>query len=158
MNWKAYLSQFQQSYKNTEVNTFDEIPDGEYIARVERVELKESQSGRPMMEWEFVIHEGPYKGRHEWKYNILDDPERIGWLKQDLFRVGLELEDITLLEESLSALLDRLLKIEIVTKSKNGKTYRNLYIKKWIKSASDDFSTYQNDQFPINISDDDIPF
>jgi len=104
VDWKKYLSKFQEAYKNTDVSddTFDELPDGDYIVRVERVELKESKSGRPMLEWEFVVEEGNFAGRHEWKYNMLDHVDNIQWLKKDLFRAGLDLEDITQLEEHKS--------------------------------------------------------
>jgi len=65
MDWKKYLSQFQQAYKEADAvdSEFDELPDGDYVARVERVELKQSKSGKPMMEWEFVVHDGQYTGR-----------------------------------------------------------------------------------------------
>lgn len=167
MDWKSYLSQFQQAYKDADVSdSYDELPDGEYTVKVERVELKESNSGRPMLEWEFVVHEGEFAGRHEWKYNLLDSVDRIQWLKKDLFRAGLDLEDITKLEESLPLLLDRLLKITIKTKmGNNGLKYRNVYINKQIETEAESHATYKESVFrykdgqsPVNITEDDIPF
>lgn len=163
MDWKKYLSKFQEAYKNTDVSddTFDELPDGDYIVRVERVELKESKSGRPMLEWEFVVEEGNFAGRHEWKYNMLDHVDNIQWLKKDLFRAGLDLEDITQLEEHLPLLLDRRLKINIKTKRvNNGNQYRNVYINKQIEKTGSEkgsFTGYSDTQ-PLNITDDDLPF
>jgi hypothetical protein len=160
MNWKSYLEQFKEAYKNADVSdTFDELPDGEYVVKVERVELKESNSGRPMLEWEFVVQEGEFAGRHEWKYNLLDNVDRIQWLKKDLFRAGLDLEDITQLEESLPQLLDRKLKITIKTKRvNNGNQYRNVYINKQIETASESNAAYKNSQLSVTVADDDIPF
>lgn len=163
MDWKSYLSKFQEAYKKADVSddNFDELPDGTYIVRVERVELKESKTGRPMLEWEFVVDEGDFAGRHEWKYNMLDEMDRIQWLKKDLFRAGLDLEDITKLEESLPQLLDQKLKITIKTKRvNNGNQYRNVYINKQIEAdpQSDPFAPYRNNQPTVNITDDDIPF
>lgn len=160
MDWKNYLKQFQEAYKEADTeDTFDELPDGEYVVKVERVELKESNSGRPMLEWEFVVQEGEFAGRHEWKYNLLDNVDRIQWLKKDLFRAGLDLEDITQLEESLPQLLDRKLKITIKTKRvNNGNQYRNVYINKQIETASESNAAYKNSQLSVTVADDDIPF
>jgi len=164
MDWKNYLSKFQQAYKETNVsddNNFDELPDGDYVVRVERVELKQSKTGRPMLEWEFVVYDGEFAGRHEWKYNLLDSVDRIQWLKKDLFRAGLELEDITQLETSLPQLLDRLLEIKIKSRQgNNGQIYRNVYINKEIEktvSEKGPFTGY-SDTEPLNITDDDLPF
>lgn len=166
MNWKDYLSKFKQAYKDADVSdTYDELPDGEYTVRVERVELKESKSGRPMLEWEFIVHEGKFAGRHEWKYNMLDHVDNIQWLKKDLFRAGLDLEDITQLEESLPLLIDRLLKIEVKTKrANNGNQYRNVYIKKHLETykpqtnGANPSNPFADDGKPLNITDDDLPF
>jgi len=169
MDWKAYLSKFQQAYKEAEVTDidFDELPDGDYVARVERVELKQSKSGKPMLEWEFVISDGQFAGRREWKYNLIDNVERVQWLKRDLFKAGLDLEDITKLEESLPLLLDRILEIRIKTKrGNNGETYRNIYIKKHhetYKPKTNGLTANLGDPFvddgkPLEITDDDLPF
>lgn len=167
MDWKKYLSQFQQAYKEADAvdSEFDELPDGDYIARVERVELKQSKSGKPMMEWEFVIHDGQYAGRREWKYNLIDSVDRVQWLKKDLFKAGLALDDITKLEESLPALLDRILEIRIKTKQgNNGQTYRNIYIKKHHETyekngmPTNPANPFTDDGKPLDITDDDLPF
>jgi len=170
MDWKKYLSQFQQAYKEADAvdSEFDELPDGDYVARVERVELKQSKSGKPMMEWEFVVHDGQYTGRREWKYNLIDSVDRVQWLKKDLFKAGLNLEDITKLEESLPLLLDRILEIRIKTKKgNNGQTYRNIYIKKHLETykpqqtngvPTNSADPFANDGKPLNITDDDLPF
>jgi hypothetical protein len=166
MSWASILKQYQDEYKIAEVNTYEELPDGRYQVRIERVELKESKNQKlPMLEWEFVVVDGKYEGRHEWKYNLIV-PDRLKWLKQDLFSAGLELEELHKLEEELPTLLDRVLDIEIATNKseKTGKNYRNVYIRKLIdstplKKPEDPFnfgtSAGQKDG---GISDDDLPF
>lgn len=165
MNWAEYLKQFQKSYEEAEVDTYEEVPDGEYRVRVFAVRLKVSKNtGRPMLEWEFEILDGKFKGRHEWKYAFLDDAERIQWLKRDLFRAGLHLKDITKLEKELPNLLDRELQIEIVTKTgDNGNAYRNIYIKKLLSESPTNGAAKPVDPaldqpWIPKISDDDLPF
>jgi hypothetical protein len=131
--WAQFLAQYQKSYREAEADVYQEIPDGQYVMKVESVRLKFSKSNRLMLEWELVVTEGPYKGRREWKFNLLDDEKRIGWLKRDLFTAGLELQEITRLEEELPQLLDRVLQVKIQTKMVNGNTYRNIYFQKCLE-------------------------
>lgn len=77
-----------------EVDAYTKLLDEKYNMKVEAVRLKISKTSRPMQDWEFVVADGRYQGRREWKYHLLDK-DRIGWLKRDLFRAGLELEDIS---------------------------------------------------------------
>ncbi|MDQ0417899.1 hypothetical protein J2Z48_002083 [Croceifilum oryzae] len=134
--WSEYLSQFQKGYQEAEFDVYDDLPDGQYVMNVEAVRFKTSKTNRPMLEWELAVTEGPFKGRKEWKYHLLDDPDRIGWMKQDLFRAGLQLEDITKLESELPNLLDRKLQIKIQTKSGDNNVFRNLYFQKQLKPQS----------------------
>lgn len=167
MSWANILKQYEQEFKEAEVNSYTELPDGKYTVKVETARLKESKNhGIPMLAWEFVVVDGEYEGRHEWKYSLIM-PERMQWLKQDLFSAGLELEELHRLEEELPSLLDRLLEIKIETKmSKNGKEYRNVYIQKVVdrtpsQKPENPFSPnnpFADDGKPINISDDDLPF
>ncbi|OYD06081.1 DUF669 domain-containing protein [Paludifilum halophilum] len=166
MSWAAILKQYQDEYKQAEVSSFDELPDGRYRVRVQAARLKESKNqGIPMLEWEFVVAEGKYEGRHEWKYNLIV-PDRIRWLKQDLFNAGLDLEELEKLEQELPQLLDRVLEIEIKTNKseKTGKAYRNVYIRKVIdyksfRKPDDSFAErHPGQKQPYDIADDDLPF
>lgn len=40
---------------------FQELPDGDYLCKLEKLELAESQSGKPMIKGQFRILEGEYK-------------------------------------------------------------------------------------------------
>ncbi|SDY22428.1 DUF669 domain-containing protein [Thermoactinomyces sp. DSM 45892] len=134
--WAEYLKQFQKSYEEAEVmDVYEDIPDGVYAVRVNSVRIRMSKTNRPMLEWELAIIEGKYVGRKEWKYHFLDQENLIAWLKQDLFRLDVPLQDLSKLEEILPQLLDQEIQIKIQTKESNGRSYRNLYFQKALSNS-----------------------
>ncbi len=46
------LSAFDEEFDSVEPADNDEVPDGKYQARVQRVRLDRSQKGDPMLKWE----------------------------------------------------------------------------------------------------------
>lgn len=157
-SWAEYLAQFQKSYQEAECDVYEDLPDGQYVMKVDAVRFKLSKTNRPMLEWELVVTDGKYKGRREWKFHLLDDEERIGWMKRDLFRAGLQLEDITKLESELPNLLDRELQIEIQTKNNNGKSYRNIYFQKYLQNQSPITTSSVGKKMPSWMLNNQLPF
>ncbi|MFD1423403.1 DUF669 domain-containing protein [Laceyella tengchongensis] len=148
-----YLKQFEEEYKKAEVKpsrSSEPVPDGTYKARVDRVELVTSKnSGKPLMVWELAILDDPYHGERVTKFNGLDTQDKIAWLKQDLFKAGLELENLPDLEQELIHLLDRVLEIHLKTKTTQRGKIQNIYINKRLKDQEEE---------PANLKDLEIPF
>lgn len=51
---------------------FREVPDGKYEVKIEKMELKESKSGRPMLTVWMKILEGEYKGQLIFYNQVID--------------------------------------------------------------------------------------
>lgn len=137
-NFLDYLQQYEEAFQKSEVNkrNFEELPDGKYTVRVDRVELTQSKTTmKPQLVWEFVVTEGRYTGRKVWKYNGLDSEDKIGFLKNDLYQAGLSIDRLMKLEANLPKLLDRILEIGLKTKEtlSFGKI-QNVYINKLISN------------------------
>jgi hypothetical protein len=139
-NFLDYLTRVESTYQHAEVKTdndFQTLPDGKYVAIIDWMELSESKtSGRPQLVWVFLITEGPHQGRKVWKYNGLDTPDKIGYLKNDLHKAGLPLKSILGLQTEIRQLIGR--KLEIRLKTKETPTYgkmQNVYINKVISQA-----------------------
>ena len=56
---------------------YEETPYGKYIVSVEKMELKESKSGKPMLSVWFDIKEGEYKGRKIFMNQLVEQPFQI---------------------------------------------------------------------------------
>lgn len=148
-----YLKQFEDAYKNAEVKTSrlsEPVPDGTYQAQVDRVEIITSKSGNPLLMWKLAILDEPYQGERVTKFNGLDSEDKISWLKQDLFKAGLELEDLPHLEQSLVHLLDRVLEIHIKSKMTSNGKIQNVYINKRLKNQEETSANKLSDfHFPF---------
>lgn len=101
------------------------VPDGQYVAKVDSAILKESKQGNRMLAWDLVIHEGPYKGRHLFRNNMLETAENLKWLKNDLHSIGIELVSIKLLPSRLSDIVGLVLKVTAKAKGENQNVYLN---------------------------------
>ena len=104
----------------------DDVPDGKYIVRVERVELRTSQQGNAMLSWELRIMQGEHANRMLFRNNMMMTPQNMQWLKTDLGRCGMELAKLSELEDRLSELLD--IELEVTKKTKG--EYSNVNIVK----------------------------
>ena len=149
--YKSELAELDEVWFNIEPddpNSFDDLPDGKYACRIDRVEVKPSKtSGRLQLVWEFVVEEGDYEGRRIWKYSGLENAENLKFLKNELWRIGLQLQLISQIEEHLTELLDLIVEVQIKTKKKGDQEFRNVYVNKRLDvSGTDDFKP------------DDVPF
>jgi hypothetical protein len=144
------LSQYDEAYEEAEVperDEFEEVPDGTYQVKVERVELKHSKiredggvttGGNPMLKWQLRVLNPPYAGRMIFRHNMIMTAENIAWLKSDLVMCGLDLEKLSHLEARLSELLDVQLEVKKVTKGDFPNVYFNSRIDVDAKGKDDD--------------------
>jgi hypothetical protein len=127
-SWREILAQFKEEFDKGD--EFEELIDGIYQARVAGANLETSKKGDPMVKFTFVIADGPYRGRRQWKYHVLKSGN-IRFLKSDLNKLGLKLGEITELPSRLREIIDQPINLVIETKhGQNGKDYRLIKLEK----------------------------
>lgn len=152
------LKQYEEAFAKAEVKettSYDNLPDGKYVVRIERAAVEESKAGRPQMVWELVVEEGSYKGRHLWKYNGLDSIDKITWLKQDFFQAGFPVESLNQVQELLPKLLDQYMKITLKTKTNDKGSFQNVFFN---GSVGADHAPRKTESAPVVLTDSDLPF
>ena len=124
------LSQWDEDYAAAEVepNKFDDVPDGKYQVKVEKVEMARTQSDAPMLKWQLRVLGPQNRGRMLFRNNVVASKENIKFLKADLLTCGLELAKLSDLPNRLPELLDVGLEI---TKRTRGE-YSNVYFNRRI--------------------------
>jgi hypothetical protein len=98
------------------------LPDGQYLAKVESVELAETHADEPklMLKQELVVLEGEFEGRSIRRNNMLATPQNLGWFKSDLRKYGIDIDSPKFqLSDFLSNRLGELLDIQIFITAKN---------------------------------------
>ena len=137
----ADLAVYDDDYAAADVqpNQFDEVPDGKYQIKVEKVELVRTQNGAPMLKWHLRVLGPQHRGRMMFRNNVMSSSETIKFLKADLLACGLELGKLSDLPSRLGELLDVALE---VTKKTRGE-YANVYLNKRIVLDDPD-ADYQN--------------
>jgi hypothetical protein len=147
------LAQFDGDFETADVEEkeFDEIPDGKYQVKVDRVELTRSEtSGNPMLKWALKILGPAHKGRLLWRNNVIASKDNVKWLKQDLYTCGLQIEKLSDLSGKLESLLD--VGLEVTKRTKN--EFENIYFNRRIVLGEND-ATGSADGHDVN---DMIPF
>lgn len=106
---------------------FEDLPEGDYLASIHDMVVKESKSGNLMLEWEFIIDKKEsFGGRHHWKYAMLTDAKNVKRAVTELEKFGLVCNSIAQIEEGFSNLLDRQVVLTIThSKLSNGNTFVN---------------------------------
>lgn len=122
------LSAFDDEYDSVEPADNDEVPDGKYQVRVQRVKLDRSQKGDPMLKWDLVVLSGQHANRHIFKNAVITQAS-LPFVKGDLKTLGLEVPRFSELPSHLDELLDLTLE---VTKRTKGE-YANVYFNKRIQ-------------------------
>lgn len=125
------LAQFDDDFETADVEEkeFDEIPDGKYQVKVDRVELTRSESsGNPMLKWALKILGPTHKGRLLWRNNVIASKDNVKWLKNDLYTCGLQIEKLSDLSGKLEPLLD--VGLEVTKRTKN--EFENIYFNRRI--------------------------
>jgi hypothetical protein len=152
-DFEKELSKFDDDYNDApEKGNYDDVPDGKYTAYIERAEMTKAQtSGNPMLKLQFrIIESSSQNNRVLFRNSVLRTAENVGYLKQDLVRLGIILEKFSDLPKRVSELLD--LKVEIMKKTKD--EYENVYIQKCLGKVDTD--GLSGDGLPDD--DDDIHF
>ena len=147
------LAQFDDDFETADVEEkeFDEVPDGKYQVKVDRVELTRSEtSGNPMLKWALKILGPAHKGRLLWRNNVIASKDNVKWLKQDLYTCGLQIEKLSDLSGKLESLLD--VGLEVTKRTKN--EFENIYFNRRIVLGEND-ATGSADGHDVN---DMIPF
>jgi len=122
------LAQFDDDFSEApiEEREFEDVPDGKYQVKVEKVELARAQSsGNPMLKWTLKILGPRFAGRLLWRNSVMASKENIKWLKTDLHTCGLDIEKLSELPSRLGDLLDVTLEISKRTKGDSENIYFN---------------------------------
>lgn len=119
--------------KDLPEESFEKLPDGNYIAVIDKVGFGESKAGNYMFSWEFIVSEGKHTKQHEWKYTTLNKPENMKRLMTDLKKFGIDTEKgIDAIEGQLEHLIDVEVDLEIKTsqpKDADKQPFRNVNVK-----------------------------
>lgn len=116
-----------------EEGEFKKLPDGKYIAIIDKAGFGTSKKGNLQFVWEFIITEGPHTKSHEWKYSSLTSEVNMQYLVGDLKKFGVNTESYESIEKDLELLLDVPVQLDIVStpskKDPNAEPFRNVYVK-----------------------------
>lgn len=91
--------------------SFENVPDGEYLAIVTGAEYKMSKSEKPMVQFSFKITEGEFKDRVHNKFMMLCGNDETH-LKGNLTRYGNELKKYDIVATSIQDSFDKLATIK----------------------------------------------
>lgn len=118
------LSRFDRAFESAATVTRNDLPDGKYSVRVERVTLETSRKGDPMLRWDLIVLAGAFAGRHVFKNAVITDATLM-YVKSDLKLLGLELGRLSDLPVRLEELLDQQLEISRRTRGEHTNVYFN---------------------------------
>lgn len=149
------LREFDEVYDAVEPparGEYEELPDGVYQVRVDKVELKHSKvrddgGGNPMLVWELRVISPLHEGAKLTRRNMILTEDNLAFLKGDLLVCGLELQRLSHLPGRLHELLDLELEVKKVTKGQ----YTNIYVNKRLRAA--EVATEESEG-----GEDDLPF
>jgi hypothetical protein len=125
------LTAYDDEFASAEAQDSDEVPDGKYQVRIDKVKLDRTQKGSPMIKWDLIVIAGSQANRHIFKNSVIT-PAALPFVKGDLKTLGLNLAKFSELQQRLEELLDVTLE---VTKRTRGE-YTNVYFNKRIQLAA----------------------
>jgi hypothetical protein len=135
------LARFDQAFREAEVSEHqgpDLVPDGDYAARIEGVELKKRESsGALVLVWTLRVEGGEHAGRNLRKFRPITD-RTIPYIKEDLTKCGLRLERLSDLPRHLDTLKG--CGVEVTKRTRDGKS--NVHIHWTSKSLTADSGTH----------------
>lgn len=85
---------------------YEELPEGEYEAFIDEMEIKESKSGNLMLVWKFEVTDGEYEGEDHYKYSMLNDAKNMKRVTTELEKFGHSISKFSDLEDCLEDMLD----------------------------------------------------
>lgn len=165
MSIKDELNKFDDEWKglpDTRSNgDFTPLPDGLYQAEIDQARVEHSKgSGRLQLTLVFRIHApNEFEGRTAVKCTQLDDDSdfgemKRGWVKQDLFTLGIQIDSISNLPEITTMIVGSLVEINLKSKysETTGETYQNVFVNKLLAVESDS-STIEAEDIEAELSD-----
>lgn len=161
MDIKNRLADLDTDWSKSESNgskDYDPVPDGQYQARIRRFDFHESKKdGNLLLRTEFEIIAPTNEGRVVSSFHDLENPERLGYAKNHLLLMGVEVERLSEIEAALPAALDQVCEIAVKSRQVGEKTYQNIYLNKVLKDVKAGESQPRSDDRPPPL-DSDIPF
>ncbi|WP_054948954.1 DUF669 domain-containing protein [Numidum massiliense] len=128
-NWESLLQQFDQQFASIDVDPSGNVrlPEGEYQVVVDSTLIDQTKKeGRPIWKITFKVISGDHQGRLIFHNNLLDDPDRLQYIKQDCYKLGLMIGKLSELPSKLKELLD----VKVAVVLKNNGEFQNCYIQK----------------------------
>lgn len=112
-----------EQFDEAEEPKFTDVPPGEYVARVDSIDLIKQEVGGEdvwVLKQELLICEGEQDGQRLFRRNQMATPQNLGWLKADLRKYGIDLDApgfrlSEFLTNNLNSLLDRVMKVKVRT-------------------------------------------
>ena len=123
----AKLAAMSKEWKKAQPKEgFEQLPDGQYSAKILKAYIDESKSGRLQAVFELKICGGENSGKEVKKFAGLDTPENLEWLKGDLVKIDVEPPaDITDLPATLDSLTGSFISMTVKTKGEFANYYFN---------------------------------
>jgi len=75
-----------------EIKELKPVPTDKYVCEIKKINPKDSSTGKPMIQWQFMIIEGEYKGMAPFFYNTVLVEQSAFSLKDLLTKLGVEWE------------------------------------------------------------------
>jgi hypothetical protein len=118
------LSEFSAAFHESPgEEEIEPVPDGKYRVSIDKAALTHAKtSGKPMLRWTLRILGPTHRGRLLWRNSVISH-ESIKYLKLDLLRCGLKLQDIGELPARVGELLDVKLLVTKTTRDDNERIY-----------------------------------
>ena len=149
MDLKQYLKDYDQAYEDAEMpdGTGGALPDGKHTTTITESQIEETNWGSVQWSLRFENDQGSVR-----KWNALDNPDRLGYVKADLAKLGYtgRLSDL-----DTSSFVGMVCEITVQRKVAGEKTYTNTYLN--AVTGRDD-SVKAREPVPDGQSDEDIPF
>jgi len=122
------LAQQDQTFHDASAEGFENVPPGEYLVEVYKMEVRESRTHTLMLCWQFQVMDGQHSGQMIFLNSNLEHPRSVGFLKKDLAKCGLDVTNLRLseIESWMHQLNDLSLSVKVVT-GKDPK-FNNVYI------------------------------
>lgn len=148
-NVYAELEQFDRVWEEAEVeggNKYENLPDGKYQVKIDEIRFENAKtSGRLQLAWVFkVLSPATAANRKIFHYRGLDE-ESVKWMKQEVWKCGLEVEKITDLPHVLENLLDRVIEVTLKTKKNDKGEFQNCFINKLLDEADGSSKAIENE-------------
>lgn len=147
------LSELSKSWEEAEDTGggFFELPEGEYEVIISDIEIGYSKNDRLQIVYSLTIIEGEYKNKIVKKFAGLDDPDRLGFVKGDLKRLGIECDNLEDLPEVLDNQAKGLTVLIACKKTTKGEiTYTNIYFNKVLDEVPEEAEVEAAKKKPVS--------